>query len=98
MAGPDAPGGRAAPGRLAPPPMARTLPRPPQERAMAVTETGPSSSYSDPIYDRLDTVAQRLARRWALVVLVILGIVAGSLVARYAISEDSTTASLQAYL
>ncbi|MBA3847648.1 MAG: hypothetical protein H0X45_13530 [Planctomycetes bacterium] len=65
---------------------------------MAVGDTGPSSSYSDPIYDRLDTVAQRVARRWPLLLLALLLIIGIALVLRHIAASDPETSSAFAYL
>ncbi len=65
---------------------------------MAVGETGPSSSYSDPIYDRLDTVAQRVARRWPLLVLALLLIIGIAVGLRHFAASDPETNSAFAYI
>lgn len=61
-------------------------------------EQGPSSSYSDPIYDRLDTVAQRISRRWPLLVLLLLIIVATAVTLRMAFFRSPSAASASAYV
>ncbi len=65
---------------------------------MAVGDTGPSSSYSDPIYDRLDTVAQRVAKRWPLLLLALLLIIGIALIVRHVAASDPETSSAFAYL
>ncbi|HYE07792.1 MAG TPA: hypothetical protein VEL07_19900 [Planctomycetota bacterium] len=65
---------------------------------MAVGDTGPSTSYSDPIYDRLDTVAQRVAKRWPLLLLALLLIIGIALVLRHIAASDPETTSAFAYL
>ena len=57
--------------------------------------TGPTTSYSDPIYDRLESVAQRLARRLALVILaLVVGIVIAVVIhSRLQNSPDAASAN-----
>jgi tetratricopeptide (TPR) repeat protein len=60
-------------------------------------EQGPSSSYSDPIYDRLDTVAQRISRRKPLILFVLVLVVAGAIVTRVLLIRSPIAASATSY-
>jgi tetratricopeptide (TPR) repeat protein len=61
---------------------------------MAYPESGPTSSYSDPIYDRIDTFAQAVKRRWwiYLVALVVI-VVAAQLLRMWATNRPEEAAS-----
>jgi len=60
-------------------------------------DTGPSTSYSDPIYDRLDSLADRLKRHWKLMVVVLLVAVGAFAIAREVMQHDPNASSAQAY-
>jgi hypothetical protein len=64
---------------------------------MALPETGPSSSYSDPIYDRLDIFTQALRRHWWIYVLALLAIIALSLLSRAYLINRPNEASAAAF-
>ncbi len=61
------------------------------------TEAGPSSSYSDPIYDRLDTFAQGIKRRWWIYVLVLVVVIVVAQVVRHWAVERPDAASSTAF-
>ena len=59
---------------------------------------GPTTSYSDPLYDRLESVAQRITRRLGLIVVgLIIAITAAVLVHSW-MGDNPTAASADAYL
>ncbi len=58
----------------------------------------PTTSYSDPIYDRLETVAQRIIRRLGLVILAMAVIVAVAVVSHQAMKNNPTAASAHEFL
>jgi hypothetical protein len=60
--------------------------------------TAPSTSYSDPIYDRLDTVAQRMSRRWPLVVLAIAAAIAVAVGIRMYLHNNPEAKSARAFV
>ncbi len=64
---------------------------------MAYTDPGPTSSYSDPIYDRLDTMSKAVKRRWWVYLLAFVLVLVASIVARTALTERSDQASAIAY-
>lgn len=58
------------------------------------TEAGPSTSYSDPIYDRLDTFAQGIKRRWWIYLIALIAvIVIAQLVRRSAVERPDAASS-----
>jgi hypothetical protein len=63
----------------------------------AYPDSTPSSSYSDPIYDRLDTVAQAVRRRWMIYVLALLLVIFVSLLIRRQLNNRPDTASAAAF-
>jgi tetratricopeptide (TPR) repeat protein len=64
---------------------------------MAYPESGPTSSYSDPIYDRLDTFAQAMRRRWWIYVVGLLVIVVAAQLIRLWVSNRPEEASSAAF-
>ncbi len=59
--------------------------------------TGPTTSYSDPIYDRLESVAQRLTRRLGLVLLALLVFLVVAVVVHARLQDSPEAASANAY-
>ena len=59
--------------------------------------TGPTTSYSDPIYDRLESVAQRLTRRLGLVILALLVGIAVAVIIHSRMQESPEAASASAF-
>jgi hypothetical protein len=64
---------------------------------MATTDPEPISSYSDPIYDRLDVVATAVRKRWWIYVTAILLVTAGAIVIRSYLINKSDMASATAF-
>ncbi len=61
-------------------------------------DTAPTTSYSDPIYDRLERAAQSVRRRWYLVALFLVLCLAGGLVLRWWQSRNPEAASAVAFV
>jgi hypothetical protein len=61
-------------------------------------EPGPSTSYSDPIYDRLESVAQRLTRRIGWVVAMLIVVVAVAVLIRTMLRDSKEPMTGHAYL
>jgi HPt (histidine-containing phosphotransfer) domain-containing protein len=61
-------------------------------------DNGPTTSYSDPFYDRLDLLAQQVRRQWALVVLVILIFIGVGITIQVAMTSRPEAAAANAYL
>jgi hypothetical protein len=59
--------------------------------------TGPTTSYSDPIYDRLESVAQRLTRRLGLVLLALLVAIVIAVIVHSRLQESPEAASASAF-
>lgn len=59
---------------------------------------GPTTSYSDPLYDRLEAVAQRITRRLGLVVLGLVAAVAIAIAVNTWMRDNPTAASADAFL
>ncbi len=60
--------------------------------------TGPTTSYSDPIYDRLESVAQRLTRRLGLVLFALLVGIVIAVIIHSRLQESPQAASANAFL
>ncbi len=60
---------------------------------MAYIDPGPTSSYSDPIYDRLDIMSKAMRRRWWIYVVAFLIVLVGSIVVRTSLANRSDQAS-----
>ncbi len=61
-------------------------------------DLGPSSSYSDPIYDRLDTFSQQLKRRWPLYALALIVVILIAVVVHVLLQRSPAASSAQAFL
>jgi hypothetical protein len=59
--------------------------------------TGPTTSYSDPIYDRLESVAQRLTRRLGLVLFALLAGIVVAVIIHSRLQESPEAASANAF-
>lgn len=64
---------------------------------MASIDPGPSSSYSDPLYDRLDLLVRALRQRWVIYLVGVLIVVALAVAARSWLSARTDQASVAAF-
>jgi thioredoxin-like negative regulator of GroEL len=61
-------------------------------------DTGPTTSYSDPFYDRLDLIAQQVRRQWALVVLVVIIFIGVGIAIQVSLTSRPDAAAASAYV
>jgi tetratricopeptide (TPR) repeat protein len=65
---------------------------------MAVTDPGPRTSYSDPVYDRLEICVRFLGRYWLVFVMLVVATIAAIILVRRLLESNPAAASHVAYV